>query len=67
MPIGAASGLNGGSVSGKMNLPSGLNAKLNTIFSAPSALCFDRTVVSLFISSSSSVIYLVILKSFNIV
>lgn len=66
--MGAASGLNGGSVSGKMNLPSGLNAKLNMIFSALSDLCFARVVGSAFISDSNSVIYLFdILKSFNIV
>jgi hypothetical protein len=56
MPIGAASGLNGGSVSGKMNLPSGLNEKLKMIFKALFDLCFDKTVVSLLISSNNSVI-----------
>ena len=66
--MGAASGLNGGSVSGKMNLPSGLNAKLKMIFSALFALCFARVVGSAFMSDSNSVMYrFVISKSFNIV
>ena len=51
-----------------MNLPSGLNAKLNMIFSALFALCFARVVGSAFMSDSNSVMYrFVISKSFNIV